>query len=105
MSTLVEWLGFGPKARAYILIKWNVFEGAYHFYAERCARRRRLKGWMRVVKGPLYEYIEMEVEGSKYRIEKMIADLQKGPPNSKATGVDISWKEFSGNHNDFRIRS
>ena len=106
MSWFIEFFGFGEKARAYILVKWQVFEGAYHFHAERCVRRAGLYGWMRVVKTPMYEYMEIEVEGQKTRIERLLENLREAPPNSRVTGIELEWKEYGQKkYHEFRSRN
>jgi len=94
----------GERARAFIVIRCQAYEGRFHFYVERCIRAGDLKGWMRVIQKPMYDYIEMELEGSKYQMDKFIANLQKGPPDAKTSGLEISWKTHKAMYKGFQIR-
>ena len=104
LDEIKDFFGLGERARAYVIVQWNVYEGGFHFYVQRCVRYAGLTGWMRVVKKPMYDYIEMEVEGTKYRIDKLIEKLQKSPSNSKVTGLNITWKTYKSMYQDFQLR-
>jgi acylphosphatase len=99
-----DFFGFGEDARAYMVIQWRVYQGSFHFFVQQCVRYAGLKGWMRVVQKPMYDYIELEVEGSKYKINKLILTLQKGHKNEKASGLDITWKTYKEMYRDFQVR-
>ena len=49
--------------------------------------------------------VEIEAEGEKDRLEKLIAYLKVGPPLARVDRVEISWSEYSGRYSDFSIRS
>ena len=101
---LLDFVGIGENARAFIIVQWHVLEGGFHFHVERCARETGVKGWMRVIQKPMYDYIEMEVEGSKYKIDKLIERLKQGHKNSKVSGLDISWKTYKKIYSNFQLR-
>ena len=49
--------------------------------------------------------VEIEAEGEKDGLEKLIAYLKVGPPLARVERVEISWSEYSGRYSDFSIRS
>jgi acylphosphatase len=44
----------------------------------------------------------MEVEGTRYRIERFLEDLQKGPGAAKVYKADVQWKTDKNEFRDFR---
>lgn len=97
--------GLGAKARAYIVLRGNVYEGAYHRFTELTVRKLGLQGWMRVVSRDMDSYIEVEVEGTRYRILRILEELKKGPATAKIFGAEVQWKTFKRLYNDFRLRN
>ena len=49
--------------------------------------------------------VEIEAEGERDRLEKLIAYLKVGPPLARVERVEISWSEYRGRYSDFSIRS
>lgn len=47
--------------------------------------------------------VEVVVEGEKEKIEGLIAKLKQGPPMADVTYVEITWEEFRGEFEGFRI--
>ena len=67
------------RARVYCRSIATCMKGGFTSYVQNAAcALRSVTGWMRVVQKPMYDYIEMEVEASKYKIKKFIANLRKG---------------------------
>ncbi len=105
LTGLKDFLGLGPKARIYVRIQCHVYEGAYHLYIEECIRNRSLKGWMRVRHLPINSYLEMELEGSRFRLEKLLKDFQNGPASARVHTADVQWKTFQNLFKNFWLRS
>ena len=49
--------------------------------------------------------VEIEAEGEKARLEKLIAYLKVGPPLARVEQVEVNWSEYTGQYSDFSIRS
>lgn len=105
MRAWLDFLGIGPRAAAHIRVRGLVYEGGYHFHVERQARARNLKGWMRIQQLPMDSFIEMEVEGTRYQINRLLDDLQTGPSTAKVFKADVQWKTDTGSFRDFRVRA
>src|SRR5579864_2980413 len=105
MATFWNYLGFGPKTAARVMIRGEVYEGGYHFFAERAVRSRSLTGWMRVVKLPMNSYVELELEGKKWKIEDLLLELRVGPAHSRISGVEVEYRNFRNAFRDFRLRN
>jgi acylphosphatase len=105
MGALIDFFGFGPKSRAYIRIRGQVLEGGYHFFIERRIRSRALNGWLRIYQLPIDSYLELEVEGTLYRIKKLLEDARNGPPSAKIFDAEVQWKTYKGDLRDFRMKT
>ena len=49
--------------------------------------------------------VEIEAEGEKARLEKLIAYLKVGPPLARVERVEVNWSEYTGQYADFSVRS
>lgn len=50
------------------------------------------------------EAVEVEAEGERRHLEKLIDYLKKGPPAARVTKIVTDWSEYSGHYPDFSIR-
>jgi acylphosphatase len=48
--------------------------------------------------------VEVEAEGDKDRLEKLIEHLKIGPPSAKVENVTVNWGKYSGKYHSFGIR-
>ena len=103
-NSIINFIDLGPKARAYVRIRGNIFEGAYHLYVEERVRSHGLRGWMRVLHLPIDSYLEIELEGSRHRLEMLLVDFQHGPATAKVFNAEVNWKTFRNEFHDFRLR-
>src|SRR4051794_6009833 len=103
MLDIWTWIGFSPLARAHVTFNGHAYEGGFHFAVERRARLTGVKGWMRSMRMPMYEYVELEVEGRKGKIERLISQLRE-MKNAKITSVDLQWRPYTGQYREFRVR-
>ena len=105
LNGLLNFFGQGPKARAYIRIRGNIYEGAYHLFIEERVREHGLKGWMGVHHLPMHSYLEMEVEGTRHGLDKLLVDFQKGPATAKISAAEVQWKTYRNEFQQFRLRA
>jgi acylphosphatase len=47
--------------------------------------------------------VEVQVEGKKAQIDKLLEYLKQGPPGAKVDKVDIEWMEYTGSYKEFSI--
>jgi acylphosphatase len=89
------------KVSAEIVVDGRVQGVGYRFFTERAAAAHDIKGWsMNLPDGR----VMLEVEGSRDDVEKFINELEKGPPMSRVTGVNVKWKPFQDEFSGFRIK-
>jgi acylphosphatase len=88
------------NARAHIFVSGRVQGVFFRDHTQRWAASLKLMGWVRNL---LDSRVESVVEGDKEQIETLIARLKKGPPMANVTDVVVTWEDFQGEFDDFRI--
>ena len=48
--------------------------------------------------------VEVQAEGERNKLEKLIEHLKVGPPAAKVEKVAINWSDYDGNYSSFSIR-
>lgn len=48
--------------------------------------------------------VEIQAEGERNKLERLISHLRVGPPAAKVEKVETNWSEYTGNYSDFSIR-
>jgi acylphosphatase len=48
--------------------------------------------------------VEIEAEGEKNKIERLIEFLWIGPPAARVEKVDVTWNKFTGQYSKFSIK-
>ncbi|MDY6911227.1 MAG: acylphosphatase [Chloroflexota bacterium] len=48
--------------------------------------------------------VEVQAEGTKEKLNKLIQHLEVGPPGSRVDTMDIDWTEYKSEFDDFSIR-
>jgi len=71
-------------------------------FASRRARELGLTGYVRNLRD--IEAVEVQAEGERKQLEKLIGYLEVGPPTAKVTKVVTNWSEYTGSYSGFRIR-
>ncbi len=92
LDTLLSLIGLarGPYTRAHVIVMGRVFEGNFPVYAEKAARRRKIRGWM-ALKNPFTPnaLIELEIEGPDVAVKDYIMDLRQGPLGTAISRVQV----------------
>ena len=74
----------------------------FRAFAREQATSLGLSGYVRNL--PDENTVEIEAEGEKDRLEKLIAYLRVGPPLARVERVEVNWSEYTGQYSDFTIR-
>ena len=61
-----------------------------------------LTGYVRNLPGG--RTVEVQAEGEKKQLEKLVSYLKEGPPAARVNEVVTSWSEYTGNYSGFNIR-
>lgn len=65
------------------------------------AKELRLTGYVRNLPEGT---VEVNVEGERKQLERLISHLKVGPPTAKVEKVVTNWLEYTGGYSAFRIR-
>ncbi len=88
------------NVRAHAYVSGRVQGVFFRDFTRRSASALGLKGWVR----NLYDgRVEVVAEGEKDTVKSLISILREGPPMSRVENVDVSWEEYTGEFNDFRV--
>ena len=61
-----------------------------------------LTGYVRNLPGR--EAVEVQAEGERKQLERLIEYLKVGPPSARVDEVVTNWSEYSGSYSHFSIR-
>jgi len=89
------------KARAHVFISGRVQGVFFRSSTRREAKRRGVNGWVRNLRDGRVEAI---FEGEKGSVDSLIEFCKEGPPSAKVKDLDVTWEDYKGEFNDFRIR-
>jgi acylphosphatase len=89
-------------ARLSVIVYGRV-QGVYFRYSVlNTARGLGLKGHVRNLgRG---DAVEVQAEGEKPQLNKLLEQLKIGPPGAQVKRVEIDWADYSGQFKDFKIR-
>ncbi len=68
----------------------------------RRAKELGLAGYVRNLPGGTA--VEVQAEGEREKLEKLIEQLQAGPPRARVEKVEASWSKYAGSYSHFSIR-
>ncbi len=72
----------------------------FRFYAERCAEKLSVHGWVRNLSNG---DVETLAQGSKDQLENYIAKLWEGPRSAQITDVEVHWQNPTRLYDSFFI--
>jgi len=73
----------------------------FRYFVRNIARNLGLKGYARNLPGG--NAVEVQAEGNKQQLEKLIEQLKIGPPGAQVKEVEINWSAYSGQFTTFSI--
>lgn len=74
----------------------------FRYFVRNVAITLGLKGYVRNLAGG--DAVEVEAEGDKQQLDKLVEQLKIGPPGARVERVEINWSDYSGRFSDFGIR-
>ena len=78
-------------------------QGVYfRYFVRNIARRLGLKGYVRNLASG--DAVEVQAEGEKPQLDKLLEQLQVGPPGAWIKRVEVDWSDYSGQFDDFSVR-
>ncbi|NWF67946.1 MAG: acylphosphatase [Chloroflexi bacterium] len=83
------------------IVKGQVQGVSFRHYTQLRAGELGLSGW---VKNLSDGTVEVLAEGERAALENLLRFLQRGPSGACVSGVDVQWREASGQYQGFTIR-
>lgn len=74
----------------------------FRSFAQNVARNLGLKGYARNLTSG--DAVEVQAEGDKQQLERLVEYLKIGPSSARVERVDVDWSGYSGRFTDFDIR-
>ncbi len=74
----------------------------FRAFASREATKLGLSGYVRNL--PIGEAVEVQVEGERKQLEKLIGSLKVGPSAARVEKVVTNWSKYTGSYSGFSIR-
>lgn len=74
----------------------------FRAFVHQHASRLNLAGYVRNLPGG--KEVEVQAEGEKEHLEKLVEYLKTGPPNAGVIKVATEWEEFTGRYSRFKIQ-
>ncbi len=65
------------------------------------ARELGLSGYVRNL--PDWKTVEVQAEGERKQLQKLIDHLKVGPPRARVEKVETSWSEYTGSYSGFSV--
>lgn len=74
----------------------------FRYFVRNEASELGLKGYVRNLAGG--DAVEVQAEGEKRQLNKLLDQLKVGPPGARVERVEVEWSDYSGRFDDFSIR-
>ena len=74
----------------------------FRAFVSRQATKLGLSGYVRNL--PTGEAVEVQAEGGRKQLEKLIDSLEVGPPTARVEKIVTNWSKYSGGYSGFSIR-
>jgi acylphosphatase len=84
----------------HVVIRGRVQGVGFRYFAAREARRFDVCG---VVRNLVDGAVEVEAEGDRASLERLVEALRAGPRSARVASVDVRWSEGSAQHRGFEI--
>ena len=92
----------GERARLVALVHGRVQGVGYRLFVIRHAQALGLTGHVRNL--PDHRTVEVVAEGPRDALDRLLAQLRRGPYGARVDGVDTSWGPAQGGLGSFDVR-
>ncbi|MFA5317079.1 MAG: acylphosphatase [Dehalococcoidales bacterium] len=109
-----RWVGFEARFQDYeeknvtglaclrVIVSGKVQGVFFRDFVAKQAVELGLSGYVRNL--PDGKRVEIQVEGERPKLEKLVDYLRVGPPGSRVDRVAANWQAYVGNTKDFNVR-
>lgn len=90
-----------PLARLHATVHGHVQGVGFRYFVRDQAQRLALRGWVRNCDNG---DVELEAEGPRPQLERLLRAVQRGPSAAHVTSVDVIWGPHTGRYTGFEVR-
>jgi acylphosphatase len=94
-------MGNTDLASVHAIVEGYVQGVFFRAFVSRRAEELGLSGYVRNLQR---EAVEVQAEGEKEKLGKLISYLHIGPPSARVEKVDTNWSSYTGSYRGFSIR-
>lgn len=88
--------------RLFVTVQGRVQGVSFRYFVRNVARELGLKGYVRNLASG--DAVQIEAEGEKSRLDRLLEQLKTGPAGAWVEKVDIDWSDCTGQFDNFGIR-
>ncbi len=89
-------------ARLSVIVYGRVQGVYFRYFVRNVARGLSLKGYVRNLASG--NAVEVQAEGEKKQLDKLLEQLKVGPPRARVERVEAKWASYLGQFDDFSVR-
>ena len=89
-------------ARLSVTVYGRVQGVYFRYFVLNTARGLSLKGYVRNLSRG--DVVEVQAEGDKTQLDKLLEQLKTGPPGAQVKRMEINWSDYSEQFTEFKIR-
>jgi len=97
LNLIRSWVA--PKAAVRLILRGN-FSQESGLKVQTLVQRTGVMGWLRIVRG---SHVQMELEGSKPKLEALLVRLQQTSFTSTPTVLEVTWTPYKKQFASFRV--
>jgi acylphosphatase len=91
----------GRRAALHAVVQGDVQGVGFRYFVQRRAQEAGLVGWVRNRPDGTVECL---AEGPRPALERLLADLERGPGMAEVRSVEADWRPASGEPRRFEVR-
>ncbi len=89
------------SASFHAIVRGRVQGVFFRAFVQNHARALGLTGYVRNLSHP--RAVEVQAEGERSQLEKLLHHLHRGPPRAKVEEVELTWGDYTGSFSNFRV--
>jgi acylphosphatase len=89
-----------PESRLHAFVSGVVQGVGFRYFVVDAAAAAGLVGWVRNLRDGRVEFV---AEGSRSSLERLLADVRRGPRGGRVDAVEEAWQQPTGEFRGFRL--
>jgi len=102
MTRITQNSGMADEERLSATVYGRVQGVYFRYFVRNVARELGLKGYVRNLASG--DAVEVQAEGEKPQLDRLLEQLKAGPPGALIKRVEVQWSGYSGQFDDFSVR-